>query len=71
MNHENEILTNNVALKHCTQCEDCIYRDDGTVWSNDFRKSSCMMYPYPAFKPSRVMQNTGFCDFRKVKKNGR
>lgn len=64
-----EELTNNVALDKCVQCKDCKWRDDGTVYSNDYRKSNCMMYPYPLFKPVSVMRNDGFCDYREVDKS--
>lgn len=69
--HYNETLTDNVAMKKCAQCKDCIFNNDGTVWSNEYTKSSCIMFPYPNFKPLRVIRNEGFCDFRKENRNGK
>ena len=61
--YSNEVLTNNAAISKCEQCKDCIFRDDGTVYSNDYRKGSCCIFPYPAFKPIGVMHNTEPCEF--------
>lgn len=66
--YKDEVLTDNVALNLCAQCEGCKWQNDGTVWSSDFRKSSCIMYPYPNFKPLKVIRNEGFCRYRKEAK---
>lgn len=58
-----EVLTNNTALSKCKQCKDCIFRDDGTVYSNDFRKGNCAMFPYPQSKPINVIKNIEPCEF--------
>lgn len=58
-----DILTDNVALNHCSQCKDCVYRDNGDVWSNDYHKSYCMMYEHPERKPLEVINNTGNCEW--------
>jgi hypothetical protein len=56
-----ETLSDNTQTVNCQQCEDCIHRDDGTVWSNHFTKSCCKMFQYPKFKPLEVINNTGEC----------
>lgn len=58
-----ETLSDNSHVENCKQCKDCIFRDDGTVWSNDYRKSCCQMYQYPNMKPLRVVNNTGICEY--------
>lgn len=58
-----EKLTDNSKIKVCEQCEYCKYRDDGTVWSNDYRKICCFMYQYPKYKPMGVIHCTEECDF--------
>lgn len=60
-----EELTDNTKLDKAVQCKDCKWRNDGTVWSNEYTKTSCMMFPYPLFKPIKVMRNEGFCPYRK------
>ncbi len=64
--HYNEILTDNTQIHKCEQCKDCILRDDGTVWSNQYDKTSCRIYPYPAFKPLSIIHNQEKCKFRKT-----
>lgn len=61
--YEKEILTDNTQLPKCEQCKDCEFRDDGTIYANDYKKSSCSMYPYPQFKPVGVIRSTEPCDF--------
>lgn len=63
-----DILSDNTQIPKCEQCKECIFRDDGTVYSNDYRKSSCRMYPYPRFKPLAVMNNTEDCEFYEKEK---
>ena len=64
-----DILSDNTQLSKCEQCKNCIFRDDGTVYSNDYRKSSCRIYPYPQFKPLGVMNNTEQCEFYEQEKS--
>lgn len=59
----NDILSDNTQLPKCTQCKTCAFRDDGTVYSSDYRKASCKAYPHPQFKPIAVMNNTENCEF--------
>lgn len=61
--HEGEILSDNSQNEDCKQCKNCAYRSDGTVWSNDYRKCSCMAYPYPSRKPLNIMENKEECYF--------
>ena len=60
-----EILTDNVALDKYRQCKDCVFRNDGTVYSNHYQKASCAMYPYPQFKPNEVAMNEGPCKYKR------
>lgn len=61
--HKEEVLTDNSGIEYCKQCKDCIFRDDGTPFSNHYTKSSCMMYQYPNMKPSKVINNKGLCEY--------
>ena len=65
---EGDILSDSTQFSKCEQCKNCIFRDDGTVYSNDYRKSSCRMYPYPRFKPLAIMNNTENCEFYEQEK---
>lgn len=61
-----ETLSDNTQFKRYLQCKDCKKRDDGTVWSNSYDKTCCQEYPYPAFKPAGVSNNTEECPYREV-----
>lgn len=50
------------------QCKDCVFKDDGTVYSNDYRKGNCMQFPYPGLKPMGVLHKTKECP--KYRKDG-
>ena len=63
-----EILSDNTQKPKCQQCKDCIFRDDGTVYSSHYTKSSCRMYPYPKFKPLAVMYGSEQCEFYEKEK---
>jgi len=60
---DDEILTDNTKLNKCEQCKTCAYRDNGDVWSNDYRKACCQVYEYPDHKPSYVFDNTEDCEY--------
>ena len=62
--YSDEILTDNSKLSKYEQCKDCIYRSDGTVYSNRYDKGSCQKYPYPNFKPIDVMMNKAKCRYK-------
>ena len=64
---DEETLTDNTQFELCKQCKDCVFRDDGTVWSNMYTKSSCQKYPYPKMKPAKVINNDGDCSYREIK----
>lgn len=64
-----EILTDNTAFDKCRQCKDCIFRDDGTVYSNHYQKGCCRAYPYPRFKPDDIMMNRVNCEFYEKEKS--
>ena len=68
--YENEILSDNSQKEDCKQCKNCVFQSDGTVWSNDYRKCSCMVYQHPNTKPLDVIDNKAECQFfnkRKLK----
>lgn len=62
-----EVLSDNSGVENCKQCKACLFRDDGTPFSNDYRKSCCEMFPYPGFKPIGVINNTEMCEYRVTK----
>lgn len=47
-------------------CKDCMFRNDGTIWSSEYTKGCCQMFPYPAMKPIEVLFKKGSC--KKYKK---
>lgn len=67
--HKDEVLTDNSSVENCKQCKNCIFRDDGTAWSNDYRKSCCQIYQYPNFKPLHVINNKGLCEYHNDEKD--
>lgn len=58
-----ETLSDNSNVENCKQCKDCIFKDDGTVWSNHYTKTSCQIYKHPNFKPLAIMDNKQLCVF--------
>lgn len=60
-----EVLSDNTQFTNCEQCENCIYWNNGDVWSNKFIKASCQMFPHPRMKPLGVINNTEACSYRK------
>ncbi|MFI3166480.1 MAG: hypothetical protein R3Y32_00005 [Bacillota bacterium] len=58
-----EILTDNSKIKTCEQCKDCRFQDDGTAWTNDYKKAYCSLYQYPQHKPMEVIHCTEECEF--------
>jgi hypothetical protein len=66
--YADEQLSDNSAVQKYEQCKNCIFRDDGTVYSNDYRKSCCRMYPYPKFKPISVMDGSERCEYYEQEK---
>ena len=63
---DEDILTDNTQFENCKQCKNCIFQDDGTVWSNHYPKSCCQKYPYPKYKPVEVINNMMECHHRKL-----
>lgn len=61
--YSKEILTDNTKFEKCSQCKDCIFKSDGTVYSNNYQKSSCAIFPYPQMKPDEVRNNAAECDY--------
>lgn len=58
-----ETLSDNSQVEYCKQCKDCIFRDDGTIWSNRYTKASCQIYKYPNSKPLGVINNKQICEY--------
>jgi hypothetical protein len=65
--YADDILTDNTQFENCKQCKACLFRDDGTIYSNDYRKCSCEMFPYPSMKPLGVINNKENCEYRVTK----
>lgn len=63
---DEEVLTDNTQFENCEQCKECIFSDDGTIWSNHYTKSSCQKYPYPNMKPVEVIDNEDVCPYRET-----
>lgn len=61
--YADDILTDNTGIENCKQCKACLFRDDGTPYSNDYRKSCCEMFPYPGMKPLGVINNKENCEY--------
>jgi hypothetical protein len=61
---DEETLSDNTHIENCMQCKLCVFRDDGTLWSNHYTKSCCQKYPYPKMKPLKVIDNNGTCPYR-------
>lgn len=61
--YADEVLSDNTQFEKYHQCKNCIFRDDGTVYSNNYQKGCCRMYPYPQSKPYEVMVNQIKCEY--------
>jgi hypothetical protein len=61
--HEGEKFTDNSKIENCRQCKTCKHWNGGTDYSNDYQKSSCQIYVYPAMKPIKVIKNTAQCEY--------
>lgn len=66
--YADEVLTDNTQFDKCRQCKDCIFRDDGTVYSSHYQKGCCRIYPYPQFKPLEIVMNKAECEYYKKEK---
>ena len=49
-------------------CKDCAFRNDGTIWSNDYRKGCCQQFPYPTHKPMDVLFKHAQCSMYQKEK---
>lgn len=61
--HKDEVLSDNSKIEYCKQCKDCIFRNDGTAFSNHYTKSCCQIFQYPNVKPLQVINNKGVCEY--------
>lgn len=61
--YKDEVLTDNTGFETCKQCKDCVFRNDGTIYSNNYQKGCCMIYEYPDVKPLGVIDNKTKCEF--------
>ena len=65
---KDEIMSDNTHADYCRQCQDCAMWGIGDdLYSNQYDKGNCAMYPNPGHKPGYVINNQGPCMF-KVKK---
>ena len=60
----NEKLSDNTQNDYCKQCKNCAFWGNGDKFGNQYDKSCCDMFPYPANKPEEVIHNSGKCHFR-------
>jgi hypothetical protein len=67
--HEGEKFGDGGISENCKQCKDCLFQNDGTPYSNDYRKSSCAIFGYPDMKPIEVIRNTGQCEYYEKDEN--
>lgn len=65
--YKDEVLTDNSKFSFYEQCKDCKFRDDGTIYSSDYRKGFCQKYPFPNIKPDGVMKNKIKCKHKDEK----
>lgn len=54
--YENEVLTDNAALNHFSQCRDCIFRDKTTVQGKECGWNKCFCMVYGKVSVSRITQ---------------
>ena len=73
--YADEVLTNNAALNHYSQCKDCIFRDKRLVGGEEcgYDKSVTPdFFPYtpiePGDKPKEVYNNTANCEYYEQEK---
>ncbi|MGN1100430.1 MAG: hypothetical protein ACI4S9_08800 [Christensenellales bacterium] len=54
-------------MEDSKQCKDCTFRDDGTVWGNDYIKQCCLIYQHPDIRAdisrSRIINNKMICEY--------
>ena len=61
-NEPDEVIITTSDREIYNLCKTCAFQSDGTAFSNEYYKTCCMMYPYPAIKPSSIMNGSGKCD---------
>ena len=61
-----EILTDNTKIPKYEQCKDCKFRKMkiGDSMIDDYRRSSCMIFPYPNMKPIQFYDGSAKCEFK-------
>lgn len=61
-----EILTDNTKIPKYEQCKNCIFRKMkiGDSMIDDYRRSSCMIFPYPKMKPMQFYDDSAKCEFK-------
>ena len=61
----NEVLTDNTKIPKYEQCKDCYFRkmQIGNSMIDDYRRSSCMMFPYPKMKPVQFYDGSEECEY--------
>lgn len=65
-----DILTDNTKIPKYEQCKDCLFRKSeiNGVFYDNYRKSCCMMFPYPQMKPMEFYHGTARCEFYEKEK---
>lgn len=61
-----EILTDNTKIPKYEQCKDCKFRKMkiGDSMIDDYRRSSCMIFPYPNMKTIQFYDGSAKCEFK-------
>lgn len=62
---EGDILTDNTKIPKYEQCKDCMFRKseiNGIMYDN-YRKSCCMIFPYPKMKSIQFYDGSAKCEF--------
>lgn len=67
---ENDILTDNTKLPKYEQCKTCRFRmfEINGKLIDDYRRSSCLIYPYPEMKPTSFYDGSAKCEFYEKQK---
>lgn len=60
-----EILTDNTKISKYKQCKDCSFRKSriNGVLYDDYRKTCCMIFPYPEMKPIQLYNGSTECEY--------
>lgn len=67
---EGDILSDNTKIPKYEQCKTCMFRKSeiNGVLYDDYRKSCCMIFPYPSMKPIQFYDGSAKCEFYEKEK---